>query len=205
MTLVGLTALSVEIITNESVWYSMARSASCRVAVDDVPHRFLGMLLHQRNVLVGGGVEDHVRPVLHQDAAHARLVEHVGDADVDLLVAGQRPQFPFQEELARLRAVDQHDPLRGELQQLPADFRADAAGAAGDQDHPAVDPLADVLDVQLHRLALQQVFDGDRPRLDGDAAFDQLPVVGHHADLAGAAAGVVHELAQLRRRRVPPA
>ena len=33
ITLVGLTALSVEIITNESVWYSMARSASRRVAV----------------------------------------------------------------------------------------------------------------------------------------------------------------------------
>ena len=54
-----------------------------------------------------------------------------------------------------------------------------------------------------HRLALQQVFDGDRPRLDDDAAFDQLPVVGHHADLAGAAAGVVHELAELRPGKLP--
>ena len=31
--LVGLTALSVEIITNESMWKSRAKSAKCRVAV----------------------------------------------------------------------------------------------------------------------------------------------------------------------------
>ena len=41
------------------------------------------------------------------------------------------------------------------LQQLAADLRADAAGAAGDQQHAVVDPLADVVHLQLDRLAAQ--------------------------------------------------
>ena len=111
-------------------------------------------------------------------------------------------QFPFEEELGGFRAIHRHDPSRGESEQLPADFRTDAAGAAGDQDNPPVDPLPNVLDRQPHRFALQQVFDRDRPGLNRHAPFDQLPVVGQHADLAGAAPGVVHEFAELRSGKI---
>ncbi len=82
------------------------------------------------------------------------------------------------------------------LQELPANLGADAAGAAGDQYHPAIDPPADVLDVPLHRFALQEVLDRDRPGLDGHASLDQLPVVGQHADLAGAVADIVDKRSQ---------
>ena len=75
----------------------------------DVLDRLAGVGFHQRHVLVGGGVEDDVGPVLRRDTRRIRrCVEHVGDADVDLRAGGQRLQFAFQEELAGLRAVDQH-------------------------------------------------------------------------------------------------
>jgi hypothetical protein len=64
-------------------------------------------------------------------------------------------QFPLKEKLPGLRTVDQHQALRREPQQLAADLRADAAGTAGDHQHPAVDPLPDVPQIELHRFAPQ--------------------------------------------------
>ncbi len=62
-------------------------------------------------------------------------------------------------ELPVLPAIDQHQPLGGEPQQLPADLRADAAGAAGHQHDAVVDPAADAVQLQPHGFAPQQVFD----------------------------------------------
>ena len=61
MTLVGLTALSVEIITNSCTPNSSANSASCWVPRDVVLDRLAGVVLHHRHVLVGGGMEHDVR------------------------------------------------------------------------------------------------------------------------------------------------
>ena len=79
---------------------------------------------------------------------------------------------------------------------MPADFRADAAGAAGDQDHLSVDPLPDVVDIQFYRFALQEILDRYGPGLHDQVAVDQLPVVGQHADFEMVMLGVVDKFAQ---------
>ena len=130
------------------------------------------------------------------DVAHAAVVEHVGDQEFDLHVFRKRPQSLFQKELSGFRAIDSQDPPRRELQQLPADFRADAARAAGHQHYLPVDPLADVVDIQFYRLALQKVFDRHGPGLHDQAAVDQLPVTGKHADFEIVLLSVVDKFAQ---------
>ncbi len=124
-----------------------------------------------------------------------RPVQHVGQANVDLDVAAEPAEFALQEELARLGAVDQYDPPRVEPHQLAGDLRADASRAAGHQQHAVVDPAANPLHVQGHRLAAEEVVDRHGARLDGHAAADQAVDAGKHADIDPAPAGVVHELA----------
>ena len=58
ITVVGLTALSVEMRTKRSAPNSTAISATVRVREHVVAHRLDGIRLHQRHVLVGRGVED---------------------------------------------------------------------------------------------------------------------------------------------------
>ena len=74
--------------------------------------------------------------------------------------------------------VDEDQAFWREPQQLAADLRADAAGAAGDHQGAAVDPLADVAQIQFDRLASEQIVDRHRPWLDGDPPADQLFVAG---------------------------
>ena len=67
MTLVGLTALSVQIITKGSTPYLSAASAQRLRAQDVVLDGLAGVELHQGDVLVGGGVDDHLGLVLLED------------------------------------------------------------------------------------------------------------------------------------------
>jgi hypothetical protein len=136
-------------------------------------------------------MEDHVRAVFRHHVTHAMAIEHVGDANVDLPFFCHRAQLAFEKKLGRLGPIDQDYALRRELEQLAADLGTDAAGTAGNQDHAPVDPLANVIVVKLNRLALQKVFDRDGPGLNGNAAFNQLAVIGHDADLAAAVPRVV--------------
>ena len=98
--------------------------------------------------------------------------------------------------MARFRAVDRHDPPRRELQQLPADFRADASGAAGYQYDLSVYPLPDVVDGQFYRFTLQEILDRDGLGLHDQVPVDQLPVTGQHANFEMAVLGLVDELPQ---------
>jgi hypothetical protein len=68
------------------------------------------------------------------------------------------------------------------LQKLAANLRPDAARAAGDQQHAVVDPEVQFVDVQLDRLALQQVFDRHGARVQIDVAVQKLLVAGQHLD-----------------------
>ena len=128
--------------------------------------------------------------------AHSGVIEDVGDDQIDLHAFHEWLQVVFQEKLSGFRAIHRHDPLRGKLQQLPADFRTDAAGAAGDQYHVSVDPLPDVVDIQFYRFALQEILDRYGLRLHDQVAVDQLPVTGEHADFKQIALGAVDKFPQ---------
>ena len=84
MTLVGFTALSVEINTNESAPDSMASSASRRRGGDYIFYRFTGVILHQGDMLVGRRVEYHLWPVSVHNVADSGVIEDVGDDQIDL-------------------------------------------------------------------------------------------------------------------------
>ena len=60
-------------------------------AVDVVLHRLADVALHQRHVLVGGRMEDHLRPVLLEELPHPRAVGDAGDAGVQSAVAVRWP------------------------------------------------------------------------------------------------------------------
>ena len=78
ITLVGRTALSVEIRTNRSVPTSGCGLHHVRGAEDVRVERLLRMVLEDRHVLVGGGVEHHLRPVLAEHLEHPLAIADVG-------------------------------------------------------------------------------------------------------------------------------
>jgi len=164
---------------------------------DDVFDGFLRVELHEGDVLVGGGVEDDLGLIAREDLSDARFVQQVGQADFETDVGGPGSKLPFEEELARFVAVDEDDFLRGEVQKLAADLRADASSAAGDQQDAIVDPLADISHLQPHGIAAQEVVDGDRTRPDGDAADDELLVAGEDSDADGVLLSLVDEPSDL--------
>ena len=84
MTLVGFTALSVEINTNESDARFHGQFGQAASGGDYIFYRFTGVIFHQGNVLVGRGVEYHLRPVLVHNIADAGVIEDVGDDHIDL-------------------------------------------------------------------------------------------------------------------------
>ena len=137
-------------------------------AADVVLDRLADIGLHQRDVLVGGGVEDDLRLVFLEELPHSRLVGDAGDAGVERRggVGGQ--ELPLDLEDAVLAAADEHEFAGIEPHDLAADFRADAAAGAGDHDPPPFQELADHLCVQLDRGAAEQVADVDVA--DGDAS-----------------------------------
>ena len=72
MTDVGFTALSVEMRTNRSAPHASAIAGDVERPEDVVLHRLLGRVLHERHVLVRGGVEHVLRAVRAARAAGAR-------------------------------------------------------------------------------------------------------------------------------------
>ena len=95
MTLVGLTALSVEIM--HEVLDARRRRASrpaVRVPSDVVLDRLAGVRLHHRHVLVGGGVEDDLRAIQLEDRLHSlaeRMSRISGTTTLGSPVAGWWP------------------------------------------------------------------------------------------------------------------
>ena len=85
-------------------------------AADVDVHGVGRMLLHHRHVLVGGGVEDHARRLVGDQAAHRLPAGDVGEVHAQLAAA--LPAQPARLELAldeverALGAVDQHQPAR---------------------------------------------------------------------------------------------
>ena len=89
----------------------------------------VGVLLHERHMLVGGGVVDYLRVVFIKNLLHARLVLDVGDDKhhavdkclVGLIIA----KFELEVVHGRLGLVDHDDALGLVLSQLAAYLAAD--------------------------------------------------------------------------------
>ena len=121
--------------------------------------------LHQRHMLVRCRVADQIRAVLVKDVHHPLPVAHGAD---------QHDQIQL-----RMRALQLHldivcivfinikdNELLGVLRRcLAAELTADAAAAAGDEHDLALDIPGDLVQIDLHRVAAQKIFNVDLPDL----------------------------------------
>ena len=115
------------------------------------------MRLHERHVLVGRGVEDHLGPVAGQ---HLRQL--VGVLDVHQRRGPRHTrmrvgQLRLDLEESPLVAVQQHQERRLHPRHLPADLRPNAAAGPRHQHPPAAERGANRPGVEPHRLPPQQV------------------------------------------------
>ena len=112
MTVAGATALSVETSTNARARRNRRRSPSAsRVASALLRTASIGLSSISADVLVGGGVEHDLGPVLGEDLAHALFVLAVGqhgDREADVALADE---LALDLEQVRLAVVDQHERL----------------------------------------------------------------------------------------------
>jgi len=119
--------------------------------------------LHQRHVLVRGGVEDDRGPVPGEHLAQARLVADVGDDGHQLRPVRQPPQALVDLEDAVLAVADQ-DQLAGlGPGDLAAQLRSDRAAGAGDQYDLVLEVQAGLgLESAVERVA-QEMKQSNRP------------------------------------------
>ena len=79
MTLLGFTALSVEIRMNRSARMPLGRFRDDPAAGDIVLDRLARVVLHQRHVLVRRGVKDNLGLELLEHVVHAPGIGHVAN------------------------------------------------------------------------------------------------------------------------------
>ena len=130
-----------------------------RRAEDVVEYCLLGVLLHQRDVLVRGGVEDDLRMEAFEDAGQPLAVAHVGDYGGEWKAEVLGAQLLLDLEEAVLSPSEQDEARRGEGDELTDDFRPDGAARAGDEDGSAPDVPGDLVEFEPDGLAVQQVLD----------------------------------------------
>src|SRR5262249_40102667 len=136
---------------------------------DIVQNRFGGVAFEQRDVFVRGGVEDDLWKAPAEYAAQSRVDAQVADHrdDLDISRAAGASQFEFRLEDRVLVLVEQYDRGRFERRDLAAQFTADRASRAGDQDALAAirPPAGFQPGFDIDRIAPQQVFDFDRTQV----------------------------------------
>ena len=141
---------------------------------DIVGDRGLRIVFHQRDMFVGSCVEDDVGLILGEDAVHRGFVENVGDEVANLV---GRPlafdELLLHREDAEFGLVVDQEHLGIEIEELTAQFAADAACSAGDHDPAARDVALDRFHVEAIGFPPEQV-------RHGDIASGQLEATDHH-------------------------
>ena len=130
--------------------------------------------LHQRHMLMRGGVEDDIGSVVDKNLPHPVFIGHIADARAQRPGRGRGLQFPFNRKNPVLAAADHDQGPRLETEHLPADFRSDATPGAGDQDRAAINQGTDGTGVELHGIAAQKIVDVDVADRNLRAAVEEL-------------------------------
>ena len=151
---------------------------------------------HQGNVFMCGGVEDDFRAVFLVYLLHPPPIGDVGDARIESGGHSQLPQLPLNGEDAILAASDEDKGLRIVLGDLAADLGSDAASGASDHHPPSFQQLADVLGVEGHRIASQEVVDFDAAQRDAVVAFQPVHQRTNDLQVQFAVLASLHEFAQ---------
>ncbi len=157
MTLVGLTALSVLTMTNAAHPLARAASATDPGAEDVVLDRLAGIAFHHRHVLVGGAVENDLRLMQFENPRDPPRVADVGDQRNHFRSDPAVTQLAVDLEKIVFRLIEQDQPARTKFHGLPADFRADAAAGAGDQNALAGEEPLKLRGVEADGLSAQKI------------------------------------------------
>ena len=90
---------------------------------DVISDRDLGVLFHQRNMLIGRSVENQVWLMFTEDARQRRLIIHIGNCINEFhIFDGLRGEFLFNLEDTKLGLIDQNQFCRVEVKDLSAEF-----------------------------------------------------------------------------------
>jgi len=132
--------------------------------------------LHQRHVLVGGRVEDDARPVAVEDLPHLRPALHIREHRDARREAALVHELALDLEQGRLALVDEDQPLGPEAGDLAAELGADRAAGAGDEHRLVLEIRSARVEIDVDRLAAEDVLDLHRPDLRREVglAGDQL-------------------------------
>ena len=122
---------------------------------------FAGVLLHQRHVLVGGRVEDHLRTVGAEGVVQTRDHAHVADYGDELQIGEAVLQFETDVVHRGFGVVEEDELLDAERGQLPAQLRTDRTGGTRHHDRLAAEVGDDFVHRDLDLFAPQQVLDLD--------------------------------------------
>ena len=154
-----------------------------------------GVLLHERNVLVGSGMEDDGGLVLGHDIGAAGAVadigHHGGEGHLQVLLLN----LESDEVHGGLGTVEQYHAGGGELAALAHNLAADAAGGTGHEDDAAGDFGADALLLDDDFGALEQVLNLNGGDVEGGIGRHAVDVGDDVEGYAGAGAPVGYAVA----------
>src|SRR5271157_3394389 len=119
---------------------------------------------HQRHMLVGGCVENHVGPVFSESGAKAGRIRDRSDQGNHLGVRGQCVEFSLEVEQTVLAMVEQNEPSGLVSQHLATELRANASCGSGDQNDPASEEVTDRLSIEVDWIAVEKIVNIHIPR-----------------------------------------
>ena len=144
-------------------------------AHDVIPDRCVHLLLQHRHMLVGRGMEYHIRSVLLECRFDGSAVADVGEQVCPFQIWKRTLQFEVDRVEIELAAIQNDQAGRLELCDLAAELGADRAAAAGNQHRLARQFLPDRSPIQLDGFPPQQVLDLHIAHLlDADLSRDQV-------------------------------
>lgn len=146
-------------------------------------------------MLVRCRVAHEIRPVAVKDLHDALAVAHGADEHDQIQLRMRAPQLHLDVVGIILVDIENDEPLRPLCRRLTAELAADAAAAARDEHGLAGDVGRDLIEVDLHRLAAEQVLDVHlADLLDAHLAVGELADAGQCAQGAGRVVAVVEDL-----------
>ena len=154
-----------------------------------------GVLLHERNVLVGSGMEDDGGLVLGYDIGAAGAVADIGHHGGEGHLRVFLLNLQADEVHGSLGAIKQYHSGGGELAALAHYLAADAAGGAGHEDDAAGDFGADSLLLDDDFGALEQILNLNGGDVEGGVGRHAVDVGDNVEGYAGAGAPVGYAVA----------
>ena len=156
--------------------------------------------LHHGNVLVGCRMKYRVRPVGREHFAQQRHIQNVADDRNIIQVGEDIAEFGAQLEQIVFRSLEQDQLARVHPGQLANQFGANRSTCARHHHRLARQFRRNVLEIKLHRTAVQKIFQAQFAHLihRGGRLVDQVADGRQNFEFHPALAHLVHDLCNLR-------